>query len=144
MGFSDRYGITDFLPETSNLGVSLSIDDFDEIVAVLLLIPQKDQHDHDHIHIPVNKLGDFKVFLSTLGQSKFDSGRYQLIITHYDLKNNTVDLELYTQYRGQRDFLYKMTIPRFTLVAMNSWVGEMEKLTKAELEAKYQRDQKRK
>jgi hypothetical protein len=144
MSFNDRFGITDFLPETDKQGVSLSIDDFDEVMAVLLLIPNKDQHDHDHIYIPLNKVADFKLFLSTLGQSKFESGRYQLFITHYDLKLNTVDLEVYTQYRGQRDFLYKMTIPRFVLVAMNAWMGELEKLSKVELSAKYQRDMGRK
>lgn len=144
MGFKDRYGITDFVPENSNQGVSLSIDDFDEIMAVLLLVPDKAQHDHDHIHIPVNKLFDFKHFLTTLGQSKFESGRYQIYIHSYNLKNNTVDLEVYTTYQGQKRFDYKMTIPRFSLEAMNAWVEELEKLTPEELSAKYHRDVNRK
>lgn len=144
MGFNDRFGITDFVPENSSQRVSLSIDDFDEIVTVLLLVPDILQHDHDHINIPLEKIPDFKLFLSTLGQSKFESDRYQLFVTNYDLPNNTVDLEVYTKHQGKRNFLYKMTIPRFALVAMNAWVGELEKLTKDELMAKYLRDTKRK
>lgn len=144
MAFNDRFAITHFTPETSDQGVSLSIDDFDEVVPVLLLIPNKQQHDHDHIHIPLSKISDFKLFLRTLGHSKFDCGRYQLVITNYDLSTNIVELDVYTQRQGKRDFLYKMPIPRFALVEMNSWVGELEKLTKDELSAKYQRDTKRK
>lgn len=144
MGFNDRFGITDFVPESSSQGVSLSIDDFDEIVAVMLLVPNKSQHDHDHIYIPLDKIPDFKLFLTTMGQSKFESERYQLYITNYDLTKNTVDLEVYTNHQGKRNYHYTMTIPRFALTAMNAWVGELEKLTKEELSAKYHRDTKRK
>lgn len=140
MSFNDRFGITDFVPESHPSGISLSIDEFDEILAVLLLIPDKDQDDHDHIQIPRNKMNEFKVFLRTLGHSKFECDNYQLFITNYDLTKNLLDLEVYRIHHRNRKFLYRFSVPSFSLVEMNAWVENFEKLTVDELNIKYQRD----
>ena len=56
MAFSDRFAITNFLQKEAKSSLSFSIDEFDDIVAVLLWIPNQKEHEHDHLRFDNDQL----------------------------------------------------------------------------------------
>lgn len=146
MAFKDIYAITDINLKNKNQRMSFSIDEFDEVVPVILLVPDLKKHDHDHIELDLNLLETFLAKLSLKGGNYLNIGWYRLETEHSSEKDCLIDLKVFVFKSQNRkegvDFLYKISLTRENLDTIKEWSEEFISKTQNDLMEKFNQDTK--
>lgn len=148
MSFNNRYAITDIDLIDKNQRMSLSIDEFDNVIPVILLVPELKEKEHDHIHL--EKDGDLKRFLNILklkGSNYMNVGYYRLETSHHVVsKELAIKLDLF-MFKSNNpsegvDKLYSVNITKQGLEDISNWIDEFYSKSDSELNSKYLKDSK--
>lgn len=136
--FNDRFGITRFnFNENSTL--SLSIDYFDDVVPVLLLIPDREKKDHDHIFLDEKSIIEFEKSLLKNHIFRVDRNTIKTSKT----PNGNISLELFEHVKTSKNYLYKINIQKESIPSILDWIKHFKKLNQNELFQKYTDDRKK-
>lgn len=143
MAFEDRFAVTNIKLDNSNQKMSFSIDEFDNIIAVILLVPNLEKSDHDHIYFEDNK--DLKVFLNMLTMKdphSLNLGYYRFEVNHSNNKKSLVELKVNMFKSNDKsegvDYLYSVHLSRENLIEIKEWVEIFLNTSEEELKNRYE------
>lgn len=144
MAFKDKYAITDINIINKKQRMSFSIDDFDEIIPVILLVPDLNNNDHDHVHLDNKSLKEFKATIAMKGGNYMNHGYYRIETDHSTKKDCLIDLNIFMfkskNIKDGVDFLYTISLTKENIKEIYEWIEDFESITSEELKEKYQKD----
>lgn len=143
MAFEDRFAITSVKLNNPKQRISFSIDQFDNIITVLLLVPNLEEKEHDHFYFEDTK--DLKVFLNMLhmkGSHFLNLGYYRFEVNHSNKNESLVELKVNMFKSNDKkeglDYLYSIHLSRENLIEIKEWIEIFLNTSEEKLKNRYQ------